>query len=60
MINTLFIHNSDFIKTVFDVYIVYFCLTKIIIEKQDSETEEPLKGAKFEILELNSNKFSNE
>ena len=26
MINTLFIHNSDFIKTVFDVYIVYFSL----------------------------------
>jgi len=32
MINTLFIHNSDFIKTVFDVYIVYFSLIKIIIE----------------------------
>jgi len=32
MINTLFIHNLDFIKTVFDVYRVYFCLIKIIIE----------------------------
>ena len=32
MINTLFIHNSDFIKTVFDVYRVYLSLIKIIIE----------------------------
>ena len=32
MINTLSIHNSDFIKTVFDVYRVYFSLIKIIIE----------------------------